>query len=86
MLNYSVVVSAPQGGVSILCGSECPNVTDASSARLLWFQRETTASRFLSIEIDEFFVQLDGISFSGCNNPLQFDAVDYVGISNCSFR
>ena len=78
MLNYSAVISAPEGGVRVTCESECVNTTNITSSSPLWFQRS-------SPEGGEFFVQLEGISFESCPRPLQFDAMDYVDISNCNF-
>lgn len=81
ILNYSAVISAPVGGVTVTCESECMNKTNITYGSPLWFQRNTTSSA----EVGEFFVQLEGISFESCQRPLQFDAMDYVGISNCTF-
>lgn len=81
ILNYSAVISAPGGGVSVINQSGCVPMTELTTGSPLWFQRSATSSP----EVGEFFVQLDGISFEGFPRPLQFDAMDYVGISNCTF-
>ena len=81
-LNFSVVITAPLGRVRIVCGDEYATSTSATPHSLLWFKRKDT---FLSSEKREFFVQLEGISFEGCQHTLQFDTMDYVGISNCNF-
>ena len=81
-LNFSVVITAPLGRVRVVCGDEYATSTSASSHSLLWFKREDV---FISSEKREFFVQLEGISFEGCQHTLQFDTMDYVGISNCNF-
>ena len=81
-LNFSVVITAPLGRVRVVCGDEYATSISASPHSLLWFKREDV---FLSSKKREFFVQLEGISFEGCQHTLQFDTMDYVGISNCNF-
>ena len=81
-LNFSVVITAPLGRVRVVYGGEYSTSTSSSLHSLLWFKREDV---FLYSEKREFFVQLEGISFEGFQHTLQFDTMDYVGISNCNF-
>ena len=91
-LNYSAVITAVEDGVTITCVSECAGEPEDSTSPL-WFQRNSAFSSHLSLnsssatsgEDGEFFVQMEGVSFESCQRPLRFDAMDYVGISNCSF-
>ena len=78
--NSSLVLSAPQGGVIVTCDAAC---NGTSFLWLLLFQRSDS---FLKEEASYFFVQLGGIHFESCQQSLQFDAMDFVGIYNCSFR
>ena len=87
-LNYSLVVAAIEGEVTITCQPD-EAVTTGSP---LWFQRYSAFSSYPSPapspmvpENGEFFVQIERVNFESCQRPLQFDAMDYVGISNCSF-
>ena len=81
-LNFSVVITAPLGRVRVVYDDEYTISTSAYPHSLLWFKREDV---FLYSEKREFFVQLEGISFEGFQHTLQFDTMDYVGISNCNF-
>ena len=85
VLNSSLVLSAPQGGVIVTCDAACSplNGTSLRQLPILLFQRSNS---FLKKEAYYFFVQLEGIYFESCQQSLQFDAMDYVGIYNCSFR
>ena len=77
-LNFSAVFTASEKGVSLTC---LPIQEDTNAtASPFWFHRPSNCSE------DEFFVQLSGINFESCPRPIQFDNMDYVGISNCNFR
>ena len=87
-LNYSLVMRALEpGAVSISCQQlEQENIIRNGSP--FWFQRYDAFSSHRSPIMDndgEFFVQLEGVHFERCLKPLQFDAMDYVGLSNCTF-
>ena len=83
-LNFSVVITAPLGRVRVVCGEEYATSTSGPPHSLLWFKRERDDALLYS-KVRDFFVQLEGISFEGCQHTLQFDTMDYVGISNCNF-
>ncbi len=71
---YSVVLSsAALQTVSVRCLSSDTPITRASYFQSLSFIGGTS-------------VAIDGIDFEGCNGPLQFDRLDSVLITNCSFR
>ena len=81
-LNYSLVVGAVAGGVTITCQPD----EAATTGSPLWFQRYGAFSSHPSPPSpSEFFAQIEGVDFESCQSPLQFDAMDYVGISNCNF-
>ena len=84
-LNYSVILTAPEGDVSLSCENEClPRPVDpVTSGSPLWFQQSEQSTT--TSDAGEFFVLLEGISFEYCQRPLLMDAMDYVVISNCSF-
>ena len=80
--NYSLVVGAVEGGVTITCQPD----EAVSTGSPLWLQRYSAFSSHPSPPSpSEFFVQIEGVNFESCQRPLQFDAMDYVGISNCNF-
>lgn len=89
-LEYSAVIRALGSGVTVTCepGLEGSSTTGSP----LWFQRHSVFSSYpssgtssVTADKGEFFVQIEGVQFENCTRPLQFDAMDYVGISNCSF-
>ena len=80
-VNYSTVITAPRGGVTITCQSQCsetPTFENVISGSPLAFHKNET-SRFS-------FVILEGIKFQDCLLPLQFDDLDNATIRDCTFR
>ena len=76
-LKYSLVLRGVDGAVIISCQQTDDELTSGSP---FWLSRDPADGT------GEFFVHLEGISFQKCGRPLQFDAMDYVGISRCNFR
>ncbi len=74
ILDYSVVITAPLGGVTFTC--EC---TDPQNIHPFSFRKAAD-------DTSESFVAMDALSFRGCHWPLQFDNIDHVSISECTFR
>ena len=75
-VNYSVVLtSTPPQSAVISCLDVLANLTGEDYFVPLMFGGGTKVS-----------VLLEGIVFDGCNRPLQFDDLESVTISNCSFR
>ena len=89
-LTYSLVLRAVEGVVTISCQQSDKTVETGSP---FCFQRYSAQTSHISPgtgegtdKDGEFFVQIEGVHFEKCQRPLQFDAMDYVGIANCSFR
>ena len=78
-VNYSAVITAPRGGVSITCQSQCGTASEnvVSGSPLAFHKNGTSQSSF---------VTLKGITFQDCLLPLQFDDLDNVALRNCTFR
>ena len=78
-LNYSAVISAPSGNVTFTCLSNCTTGSQAvvDGSPLAFESNSVTGSRF---------VVMEGITFEDCWRPLQFDAINNVTISDCTFR
>ena len=78
-LNYSAVISAPNGGVTFTCLSNCMTGSQAvvGSSPLAFESNSKAGARF---------VVMEGVAFEDCQRPLQFDALNNVTINNCSFR
>ena len=78
-LNYSAVISAPNGGVTFTCLSNCMTGSQAvvGSSPLAFESNSEAEARF---------VVMEGVEFEDCQRPLQFDAFNNVTINNCSFR
>ena len=78
-VNYSAVITAPGGGVSITCQSQCGTASEnVVSGSPLAFHKNGT--------LQSSFVTLEGITFQDCLLPLQFDDLDNATISDCTFR
>ena len=84
-VNYTVVmVAASGGGAKVICQAtqeeeEEESVNCTKSAPLVFNKR-------VGGERDRVEVVFEGLTFEGCTRPLQFDNLDRVAISNCSFR
>ena len=81
-ITYSLVL---EGSATVSCQS-----VDQTLASPLWFQRYTPFSSHPPTTTPtaadgEFFVQIEEVTFQNCQMPMRFDALDYVGISNCIF-
>ena len=83
-VNHTVVmVAASDGGAKVICQArqeeEEESVNCTKSAPLAFNKR-------VGGERDRVEVVFEGLTFEGCTRPLQFDNLDRVAISNCSFR
>lgn len=86
-IQFSLVMSAPEGGVTFACEeSVCesgitPGATDGGSttSTLAMMAFEHTGLE------ESTFVHIEGIDFRNCSGKLQFDEVDDVSITNCTF-
>lgn len=80
-VNYSLVVVAPSGGVTVSCKSSLFMNTNSSC---------TSSSALIFVkgggERDKVWVAMDGVKFEDCQRPFQFDDMDHVTFINCSFR
>lgn len=84
-ISYSLVMVAVEGEVNISCAQEDQASLPDSP---FWFQRYSNLSSRqspLPPGDGEFFVQIQGVLWENCQRPLRFDAMDYVGISDCNF-
>ncbi len=79
VLNYSAVITAPEGGVTFTCQTECAESVDNGNITHLVFRKSKN-------ELGNVSVTLETLNFSDCAWPLQFDDIDYVTISGSTFR
>ncbi len=82
-VNYSVVITAPEGGVSFSCASSsadvnCTSDSGGGDAIISMVVFEGRAS-------DHVFVRIDGVNFRNCSKQLQFDELEDLSIINCQF-
>lgn len=83
MVNYSIVISAPEGGVNFECVCDRDNTTKSSNASD--GGNFTAMIAFNGSELDSMTVQIEGVNFYNCSRWLQFDELESIRIENCSF-
>ena len=93
-VEYSVVLSAPEGGVVLTCArSEEPLCECApGDGGVLPPQGDTEKGRivqplvlFQPVSESHVFVRFEGIEFEYCSRQFDFISVHTLNISNCSF-
>lgn len=85
--SYSLIMSAPEGGVTFSCVEESGCEEDGIIGGGASGEVGTAMAMmvFDGAENSDMFVTIEGILFRSCSRRLQFDDVSYVGIRNCSF-
>ena len=88
LVRYSVVMTAPQGGVEVACGEgEGQGCGEGGGGAQ---DREDEAvivamMVFNGTQRENMFVNVEGIRFSNCTKQLQFDELTSLSINNCTF-
>ena len=93
LVQYSVVMTAPQGGVDVVCGGEgggCGGEGEGEGGRLGVVEEgedgEIVAMMvFNGTQREDMSVEIRGITFSDCTKQLQFDELGSLSVNNCSF-
>ena len=78
-VDYSLVLSAPSGGVTVSCApSQLKKSSCIESNPLMFVKRDGERGRVS--------VVMEGLKVVDCPRPFQFDDLDSIVISNCWFR
>lgn len=79
-VQFSLLMSAPEGGVEFTCVESRCGGTDSPGGGDI-----TVMMEFGGAPGNNLSVTIDGIGFRSCSSQLQFDEVSFVSINNCSF-
>lgn len=84
-VQYSLVMSAPEGGVSLTCArptcacetQDTLSPPDSSAVPMMVFNSSQVQ--------EDMFVKISGIEFRNCSRQLQFNNVDSLSVTDCQF-
>ncbi len=87
LVEYSVVMTAPQGGVHLVCAEEgvCGEGGGGGLEGVQDEEEVVAMIVFNGMQREDMFVEINGIKFSDCTRQLQFDELSSLTISNCTF-
>ena len=84
-VSYSMVLSAPWGGVSMTCSEASDTVCDSDGG-----VNEVAADNFMiavnGSQTKAVFVSINSLSFSNCSKRLQFNSLTNLTVTNSTFK
>lgn len=98
-VQYSLIMTAPNGRVNFVCESDTETVCDGStggdadadgSVSNLDPGGEMETERPIMVEFDgtdnsNMFMEMQGLSFMNCSRQLRFDNLQRLTVRNCAF-
>lgn len=84
-VQYSVILRAPWGGVTLACGANAESVCEEQGGHVSPAGDKTVMIAFNGSRLGNMFVTMDSLSFQYCLKHLRFDALQELRIRNSSF-
>ena len=86
LVRYSVVMTAPQGGVDVVCGKEGGVCSEGGGGTLGEGEEQIVAMMvFNGTQREDMSVEINNIRFSHCTKQIQFDELSSLSITNSTF-